>query len=144
MYRNRQEYSRQQLCQNPTHDYMRHCCIISQKICVLFIIKFFSDIRLKLYKCRQMYRICQEYLRHKLCQNSIHSPGSSVLFQRRFDFQNMLDRIWSQPMTPWTYLHKCCDTSPCSGPYTTAACPEFHDCYRLGRKLFTLPSYIPR
>ena len=30
------------------------------------------------------------------------------------------------------------DTRSCPGPYPTAACPEFHISYRLGRELFTL------
>ena len=58
---------------------------------------------------------------------------------------------WSQPIDPWTSaqpwaatkkaLHWCdCDTSSCPGSYPTAACPEFHVAYRLGRELFRPPS----
>ena len=33
------------------------------------------------------------------------------------------------------------DTSFCPGPYSMAACPEFHVGSRLDRELFTFPSY---
>ena len=72
--------------------------------------------------------------------------------------------FWSQPIDPWRSerqhtlmlppmsmepwvatkksLHYCSgDTSPCPGPYLTAASPEFHIGCRLGRELFTLPVY---
>ena len=32
--------------------------------------------------------------------------------------------------------------APCPDPYLTVACPEFHVVCRLGRELFTLPTYI--
>ena len=49
-------------------------------------------------------------------------------------------------MLPWAAtkkdLHWCGgDTSSCLGPYTMAACPEFHVGCRLGQELFTLPTY---
>ena len=49
-------------------------------------------------------------------------------------------------MEPWTAIKKGLpqcggDTSSCPGPYPTAACPEFHIGCRLGRELFTLPTY---
>jgi hypothetical protein len=51
-------------------------------------------------------------------------------------------------MDPWAAIKKASqecggDNSSCPGPYSTAACPEFHIGYRLGRELFTLPYATP-
>ena len=76
----------------------------------------------------------------------------------------MIKLFWSRPMAPWTSAaaYECAatqsmypwaaikkasqecggDTSYCPDLYTTAACSEFHIGYRLGRELFTLPSYV--
>ena len=47
---------------------------------------------------------------------------------------------WSHRLRPKKLLCGS-DTSPCLGPYSTVTCPEFQVSCRLGRELFTLPTY---
>ena len=53
-----------------------------------------------------------------------------------------MDISVAQSVDPWAAnLHQCGgDTSPCPGPYPTAACLEFEVGCRLDRELFSLPS----